>query len=514
MFAHAPRLVQQRPVAPHIYERTPSHVPPLAPRSRAPSLHQSQSPTVSLPFPTRQPQAPIPPPPRPGPELWIDALKDDVEAEFNLNLVDDVKAAKDAALAAATRPEERAAIVRVYDESMADIKAQARAEFQRRVEAERERRLLGNYDGKDALIAEQHSILESIMRDNMRRDASQQSSTAAPPPFQTPTPIQAHLQSHPSIARPSQPIPIPIQRNRSRNGGPSGSVPARSVSFTSSSSPSSRPFPSTRRDSVTQHASPRLQPPPVSSASSSASSVSSIFEPSSSSSSFTDHSDRRYEEHRAVVQKREEDIKRKEAAARRFAEEARRREEAAARREQDARRKDEEATRRIRMAEQREQQVLALEARTRKEMELAGAVRGRTQSQTQNAAAPLISKMLSKVEVWQPKPRSVTADIAASKSTASVVVNLVACGEGSAHPGGVCGSCPEMDAERETREGSLSCGARRLGCLNRYGSTFYDLSLLEREQAKQGERPSFSTPTNPPFVRREATGVRAAAAAA
>jgi hypothetical protein len=41
------------------------------------------------------------------------------------------------------------------------IRTHARAEFQHRTEAELERRLLGNYHGKDALIAEQHTILES-----------------------------------------------------------------------------------------------------------------------------------------------------------------------------------------------------------------------------------------------------------------------------------------------------------------------------------------------------------------
>ena len=200
---------------------------------------------------------------RPSPEPWVDALKEDVETEFNLTLVDDVKAQKDASLAAATTMEERAAIQREYDASMADIRAQARSEFQRRVEAERERRLQGNYDGKDALIAEQHTIMERIVRENVRREVSQ-SSTG-----QSSTQAQSQSQPQPALARPSQPIPIPVQRSRSRNGGPSGSIAARSVSNTSfpsfpssSSSSSPRPFPTVRRDSITQHASPRLLPPP------------------------------------------------------------------------------------------------------------------------------------------------------------------------------------------------------------------------------------------------------------
>ena len=396
MFTHAPRLVHQRPTAPAIYERTPSHVPPLVPRSRAPSLRQSPT---ALPFPTRQNQSTVPQPVpaalRPSPEPWVDALKDDVETEFNLTLVDDMKAQKDTALAAATTVEERAAIQREYDASMADIRAQARAEFQRRVEAERERRLQGNYDGKDALIAEQHNIMENIVRENMRRE----SSTA-----------QSSMQLQPGLARPSQPITIPVQRSRSRNGGPSGSIAARSVSNTpfpsSSSSSSPRPFPTVRRDSITQHASPRPIPPPVSSPATSVSSISSLSEPSSGSSS-QDSSysknaemDRRYEDHRVAVQRREEEVKRKEAAARRSAEEARRREEAAARHEVDAKRKNEEATRRMREAELREQQVRAWEARTRKEVELAQkeveAVRARKLSQSQSPAIPLLTRVFSK----------------------------------------------------------------------------------------------------------------------
>jgi hypothetical protein len=403
MFTHAPRLVQQRPLAPVVHERTPSHVPPLVPRSRAPSFHQSSGP---VPFPTRKNQSSTPPAPlpatRPSPEPWVDALKDDVEAEFSLSLVDDVKAEKDAALAAATSAEERAAILREYDESMADIRAQARAEFQRRVEVERERRLQGSYQGKDSLIAEQNHIMESIMRENMRRESSPSST---PGPFLH-TPPQTLFQPQPTVAPPSQPIPIPLQRNRSRKG----SVSTRSASNTlfASSSSSSRPFPTGRRDSITQHASTRPLPPPAASPATSVSSTSSLLEPSSSYGSYSAEMDRRYEGHRVAVQKLEEEVKRKEAVARRSAEEARRREEAAARHEEDARRKNEEATRRMREAQLREQQVRALEARARKEMELAqkeaGAVRARTQSQTQSAAVPLIARVFSK-EVWQQKPR-------------------------------------------------------------------------------------------------------------
>lgn len=407
MFTHAPRLVQQRPVAPTVHERTPSHVPPLVPRSRAPSFHQS---SVPVPFPTRKNQSSTPPAPlpttRPSPEPWVDALKDDVEAEFSLSLVDDIKAEKDAALAAATSAEERAAILREYDESMADIRAQARAEFQRRVEAERERRLQGNYQGKDTLIAEQHHIMESIVRDNMRREASQSST---PAPFLH-TPPQALFQPQPTIAPPSQPIAIPVQRNRSRKGSVSTRSAPNALFASSSSSSSSRPFPTGRRDSITQHAS-RPLPLPTASPATSVSSTSSLLEPSSSHGSYSAEIDRRYEGHRVAVQKLEEEVKRKEVVARRSAEEARRREEAAARHEEDARRKNEEATRRMREAQLREQQVRALEARARKEMEFAQkeaeAVRARTQSQTQSAAVPLIARVFSK-EVWQQKPRPAT----------------------------------------------------------------------------------------------------------
>lgn len=419
MFTHAPRLVQQRPAAPAIHERTPSYVPPLVPRTRAPSLRQSPA---NLPFPTRQNQSTVPQPvsmARPSPEPWVDALKDDVETEFNLTLVDDMKAQKDVALAAATTVDERAAIQREYDASMADIRAQARAEFQRRVEAERERRLQGNYDGKDALIAEQHTIMEGIVRENMRREVSQSSTAQSSTQAQSPSQLQLQ-----TAARPSQPIPIPVQRSRSRNGGPSGSIASRSVSNTpfppSSSSSSPRPFPTVRRDSITQHASPRILPPPVSSPATSVSSISSESEPSSSydsSSSKNSEMDRRYEEHRAAVQRREEEVKRKEAAARRSAEEARRREEAAARHEEDARRKNEEATRRMREAQLREQQVRAWEARARKDMELAQkeveAVRVRRPSQSQGAAIPLLTRVFS-------KPRTPAAAMTAPNREAKI----------------------------------------------------------------------------------------------
>jgi hypothetical protein len=409
MFTHAPKLVQQRPVAPVVYERTPSHVPPLVPRSRAPSFHQSPA---SVPFPTRKNQSSTPPAPspatRPTPEPWVDALKDDVEAEFSLSLVDDLKATKDAALDAATSAQERAAIVREYDESMADIRAQARAEFQRRVEAERERRLLGNYQGKDALIAEQHNIMQSIVRENMRRETSE--SSMAGPSLQTPP-----------QAPPSQPIPIPVQRNRSRKGSVSTRSTPNTLFASSSSSSSSRPFPTGRRDSITQHPSTRPLPPPVASPATSVSSTSSLMEPSSSYGSYSAEVDRRYEGHRVAVHRLEEEVKRKEAAARRSAEEAHRREEAAARHEEDARRKNEEATRRMREAQLREQQARALEARARKEMVLAQkeveAVRARTQSQTQSAAVPLIAKVFSK-DLWQQKPRpAAVATIAPRRET-------------------------------------------------------------------------------------------------
>src|SRR5260221_12315175 len=101
---------------------------------------------MALPFPTRQNQSMPQPTPaaRPSPEPWGDALKDDGETEVNLTLVDDLKAQKDAAMAAATTVEERAAIQREYDESMADIHAPARAQVQRAGEGGRERRLAGN----------------------------------------------------------------------------------------------------------------------------------------------------------------------------------------------------------------------------------------------------------------------------------------------------------------------------------------------------------------------------------
>jgi len=126
---------------------------------------------------------------------------------------------------------------------------------------------------------------------------------------------------------------------------------------------------------------------------------------------------RRYEEHRATVQRREEEVRRKEAAAHRSAEEARRREEAAARHEEDARRKNEEATRRMREAQLREQQVLAWEARARKDVELAqkevDAVRARSQSQSQNSAIPLLTRVFA-------KPRTPVAAMTAPNREARV----------------------------------------------------------------------------------------------
>jgi len=125
--------------------------------------------------------------------------------------------------------------------------------------------------------------------------------------------------------------------------------------------------------------------------------------------------DRRHEEHRATVQRREEEVKRKEAAARRSAEEALRREEAAARHEEDARRKNEEATRRMREAELREQQVLAWEARARKELAHKGTevARARSNSQSQSAAIPLITRVFS-------KPRTVVSAMTAPNREAKV----------------------------------------------------------------------------------------------
>jgi hypothetical protein len=380
MFTYAHRLVQQPTVAPSVYERTPSSTPSSASRSRTPSLHPS--PISPLSIPTRPHQKLPPPIPAlcPSPEPWVDALKDDIEAEFNLSLVDDIKTAKDAALTAATTAEERAAIQREYDESMADIRAQARIEFQRRVEAERERRLRGNFDGKDALIAEQHTIMESIIRD---REASQSLATSAPRPQMS---SQAPVQPHPHISRPSQPIPIPMQRSNSRNGAPWSSASSRTISSgnasSSSSSSSSRPIPRARRDS-TQHPLSRPLPPPAASPATSVSSASSPSEPSSSHSSYSASG-----EHQVAAQKREEEIKRKEAIVRRHVEEARRREEAAARYEEDARQKNEEATRRMREAELYEHRVRGLEA---------GTPRTRTQSAS---VAPRLGRAFSK-EAWQ-----------------------------------------------------------------------------------------------------------------
>ncbi|KAF8263260.1 hypothetical protein EI94DRAFT_1807521 [Lactarius quietus] len=382
MFTYAPRLVQQR-ISPPVFERTPSQLPPSVPRSRTPSLHPSSVP----PIPTHHSQTPSPQSipvvaARHSPEPWVDALKEDVESEFNLSLVDDVKAVKDAALASATTPEERVAIQREYNESMADIRALARAELQRRVEAERERRLLVNFHGKDALVAEQHTIMDTILRENMRRDTS--------PPFPPSSSLpQQHL---PPLAQPqpqqysrqSQPIPIPMQRNSSRNAIPRGSfVGGRSVSIgngpiASSSSTSPRAFPSIRRDSITQH--PSARPFQVT-----------IVSPTSSSSS----PDSVGSTHGAptAVQMREKEVQMKEAAALRYAEEARRREEAAARYEEYARRKNEEATRRIREAEQREQQLRAWEARTRKEIAQKEAESSRTRSRALSTSAAAIPRM-------------------------------------------------------------------------------------------------------------------------
>ena len=412
MFAYAPRLVQQR-AAPPVYERTPSQISSSVPHSRTPSLHPS--PAVPQPIPTRHSQTPssqsIPViAPRHSSEPWVDALKEDVESEFNLSLVDDVKAVKDAALASATTPEERVAIQREFNESMADIRALARAELQRRVEAERERRLLGNFHGKDALVAEQHTIMDSIVRENMRRDVSHSLPSTSSLPQQDPSPP---AQPQPHLPRQSQPIPIPVQPNSSRNGIPSiprgSSVGGRSVSIgngpiASSSSSSPRAFPSVRRDSITQHAAARPFQSPIASPASSLSSVSNPSEESSVGSTHDKNAevDRRYQEHRAAVQKREKEVQLKEAAALRYAEEARRREEAAARHEEHARRKNEEATRRIREAEQREQQVRAWETRTRKEIaqKEAEAVRTRTRVQsTASAAVPRMTRVFS--EEWQ-----------------------------------------------------------------------------------------------------------------
>jgi hypothetical protein len=382
MITYAHRLVQQPTVAPSVYEHTSLSTSSSAPRSRTQSLHPS--PKSSLSIPTRPHQNLPQPIPALCPEPWVDALKDDIEAEFNLSLVDDIKAAKDAALTAATTAEERAAIQREYDESMADIRAQARIEFQRRVEAERERRLLGNFDGKDALIAEQHTIMESIIRD---REVSQSAASSAPRPQMPP---QAPAQPHPHVSRPSQPIPIPMQRSNSRNGTPRTSASPRSISSgnasSSSSSSSPRPFPRARRDS-TQHSLSRPLPPPAASPATSVSSASSPSEPSSSYSAST-HIERHYGEHQVAVQKREDEIKRKEAIVRRHVEEARRREETAARYEEDARQKNEEATRRMREAELYEHRVRGLEA-----------VPPRTRTQSASVA-PRLGRAFSK-EAWQ-----------------------------------------------------------------------------------------------------------------
>jgi hypothetical protein len=402
MFTYAPRLVQQR-VSPPVYERTPSQISQSAPRSRTLSLH----PSPVTPIPTRHSQTPSPHSipvvtPRHSPELWVDALKEDVEAEFNLSLVDDVKAVKDAALASATTPEERVAIQREFNESMVDIRAQARAELQRRVEAERERRLLGNFHGKDALVAEQHIIMDNILREKMRGDTSPPfpSSSSLPPPL---------AQPQPQYSRQSQPIPIPMQRNSSRNGVPRGSsVGGRSVSMgngpiASSSSSSPRAFPSIRRDSITQNSSARPFQPPIVSPVSSLSSASSSSESVGSTHSKNPEMDRRYQDHRTAVQMREKEVRLKETNAVRYAE-ARRREEAAARYEEHARRKNEEASRRIREAELREQQVRAWEARTRKEIAQKEAEAARTRSRTLSTSAAAVPRKVFSEE-WQQQQR-------------------------------------------------------------------------------------------------------------
>ena len=413
MFTYAPRLVQQRAPQP-VYDRTPSQFPPSVPRSRTSSFHHF--PSVPQPIPTRHSQTPSPQSipavvPRHSPELWVDALKEDVEAEFNLSLVDDVKAVKDAALASATTPEEKVAIQREYNESMADIRALARAELQRRVEAERERRLLGNFHGKDAIVAEQQTILDNILRENMRGDTSYSLPSSSSLPQQHPPPPLA--QPQPQFSRQSQPIQIPMKRNSSRNGVPRGSsVGGRSVSIgngpiASSSTSSPRAFPSARRDSITQQH-PTARPFPATA--SPASSLSSISGPSESSSSVgSTHDknagmDRRYQEHRAAVQKREKEVQLKEAAALRYAEEARRREEAAARHEEHARRKNEEATRRIREAELREQQLRAWEARTRKEIaqKEAGASSSSSSSSSRTTRARALSTASASVPRMTP----------------------------------------------------------------------------------------------------------------
>jgi len=77
----------------------------------------------------------------------------------------------------------------------------------------------------------------------------------------------------------------------------------------------------------------------------------------------------------------------------------------------------------MREAQLRESQVRALEAKAKKEMELAQkgteAARVRTQSQTQSAAVPLITRVFSK-EVWQQKPRPATGATMAPRREAKV----------------------------------------------------------------------------------------------
>ncbi|KAI9462837.1 hypothetical protein BJY52DRAFT_1184958 [Lactarius psammicola] len=385
MFTYAPRLVQQR-AAPPVYERTPSQVPPSVPRT--PSFHPT--PTVSQPIPTRHSQTPSPQSipavaPRHSPEPWVDALKEDVEAEFNLSLVDDVKAVKDAALASATTPEEKVAIQREFNESMADIRALARAELQRRVEAERERRLLGNFHGKDALVAEQHTIMDSIVRENMRRDIPHSLPLSSSLPLPHPSP-PAQPQPHLPSAITAHPNPSPTQQLAERRS--QGKLRGRAVR-------------------LYRKWADRVLFVIYASCVPLASSLPSVSTPSEESSVGSTHDknaevDRRYQEHRAAVQQREKEVQRKEAAALRFAEEARRREEAAVRHEENARRKNEEATRRIREAELREQQVRAWEARTRKEIAQKEAEATRTRVRVQStvsAAVPRMTRVFS--EEWQ-----------------------------------------------------------------------------------------------------------------
>jgi broad specificity phosphatase PhoE len=108
--------------------------------------------------------------------------------------------------------------------------------------------------------------------------------------------------------------------------------------------------------------------------------------------------DRRYQE---TVQKREKEVRMKEAAAVRYA-------EAAARHEENARRKNEEATRRIREAELREQQLRAWEARSRKEIaqKEADVVRTRVRAPS-TSAVPRMTRVFS--EEWQQQQQRLRA---------------------------------------------------------------------------------------------------------